>query len=190
MKRTCRALLLTGAALLVWSPAPASADGFISPWVAANFGHGLDDGGRGSYGFNAGYMGNGIIGGEFDFGYSPRFFGDQAVFGSNNVLSAMGNVIVGIPVGGTTGQGARPFATAGVGLIRSDVDGLFEGSNASNDFGFNVGGGVMGYFSDHFGVKGEVRYFRTVNDNSTPNNFDLDLGGLHYWRAAVGLVIR
>jgi hypothetical protein len=189
MRRIVRSLLFVGAALLV--PAAAHADGFVSPWVAGNFGAGLDDGGRGSFGFNAGYMGNGVIGGEFDFGYSPRFFGDQAVFGSNNVLSAMGNVIVGVPIGGTYGAGARPSVTAGLGLIRTDIDGIFDNDAiANNDFGFNVGAGLMGFFNDHVGLKGDVRYFRNINDNNDVSGFDLDLGGFHYWRAAIGVVFR
>jgi len=28
-----------------------------------------------------------------------------------------------------------------------------------NDFGINMGAGVVGFFSDHVGVRGDVRYF-------------------------------
>src|SRR5262245_48772489 len=175
MQRTAQhlmalATLVTAAVLL--TPAQARADGYFSPWVGTNFGQSAGDG-RGSYGASAGFMGNGIIGAEFDFGYSPRFFGNQEAFGSNNVLSAMGNVIVGVPIGGTHGGGARPYFTAGMGLIRTDIDGLFDGDSiANNDFGVNVGGGVMGYFNDHVGLKGELRWFRNVQDNSPVNPFN------------------
>jgi hypothetical protein len=53
-------------------------------------------------------MGAGVIGGELDFGYAPNFFGSQGEFGSNYVMDVMGNLIVGIPVGGTRGKGCGP----------------------------------------------------------------------------------
>ncbi len=59
------------------------------------------DNGRAGFGVTAGAMGGGIIGGEVDFGYSPSFFGTSSDFGNNSVINLMGNVIVGIPVGGT-----------------------------------------------------------------------------------------
>jgi hypothetical protein len=190
MRRVIQSLLFVATLAVAWSPVQASADGFISPWTGANFGHSPADG-RAVFGVTAGAMGNGIVGGEVDFGYSPNFFGSNSVFGNNNVMSLMGNVIIGIPVGGQHGAGIRPYLSTGVGLIRTDIDGLSEGSAAgNNDFGWNGGAGVMGYFNDHVGLRGEVRYFRNVKDNSTPNDFNIDFGGFHFWRATVGLVLR
>jgi hypothetical protein len=190
MRRALQTLLFLTAVAVVSSPLQAKADGFVSPWTGANFGNSPGDG-RAAFGVSAGAMGAGILGGEVDFGYSPNFFGSESVFGNNNVISLMGNVIIGIPIGGTHGPGFRPYLTTGVGLIRTDVDGLVTGTSAGdNDFGWNAGAGVMGYFNDHFGLKGELRYFRNVTDNSSPNDLNLDFGGFHYWRAAVGLVIR
>jgi opacity protein-like surface antigen len=150
--------------------------------------------GRNSFGVSAGGMGGGVFGAEFDFGYSPNFFDEDSVFGKNNVLTAMGNLIIGIPFGGQRGAGLRPYVTGGVGLIRTDFDGLFEGEgSSSNDFGFNLGGGVMGFFSDHVGLRGDLRYFRTLesgldeDDNLLP---DFDLGNFDFWRASIGIVIR
>lgn len=184
------------------APAPASAEGFVSPWIGVSFGsnpfESLADGNeisgeRTSYGVTAGYMGGGIIGGEFDFGYSPSFFGDTSDFGSNNVLTAMGNVIIGIPIGGTSGAGVRPYVTGGLGLIRTSYGEILNFDAISNNqLGFNVGAGIMGFFATHVGVRGDVRYFRTINDNSSTNplDVDLDLGGFHFWRASVGIVIK
>jgi hypothetical protein len=192
MRRVVQSLLLATAVAVVYAPTEARADGFVSPWTGANFGSNIADG-RASFGASAGYMGKGALGGEFDFGYSPSFFGTDNVFGNNNVMTAMGNLIVGIPIGGTHGAGVRPFAVGGIGLIRTSIDGPSDGTALSldnNDFGFNLGGGVMGYFNNHVGLKGELRYFRNVQDNSVANNLNLDLGGFHFWRAAVGLVLR
>jgi hypothetical protein len=117
VKRLMKVVLLSSVLGIVLAPSPARADGFFVPWAGVNFDNDPADG-RGSYGFSAGYMGAGVFGTEFDFGYSPRFFGDDEFFGSNNVLTAMGNLILGIPIGGTTGGGFRPYFTGGVGLIR------------------------------------------------------------------------
>jgi hypothetical protein len=182
------------------APAPASAEGYISPWIGVNFGQNPFDslrngdeikGGRTSFGVTGGYMGAGIIGGEVDFGYSPSAFGDKSDFGSNNVLTTMANVIVGIPIGGTRGAGVRPYVTGGIGLIRTSYGDLLDVDAVhNNDFGYNLGAGVMGYFATHIGLRGDVRYFRNLQDHSSSDNLNLDLGGFHFWRASLGLVIK
>ena len=60
------------------------------------------------------------------------------------------------------------------------------------DFGFSLGAGAMGFFSDHVGLRGDVRYFRTINNNdsSLDNGLNLDLGSFDFWRGSVGIVIR
>jgi hypothetical protein len=40
---------------------------------------------------------------------------------------------------------------------------------------------MMGFFNQHIGLRGEVRYLRTLEDTN---------GRLHYWRAAAGLTFR
>ena len=35
----------------------------------------------------------------------------------------------------------------------------------TNDWGWNLGLGAMGFFNDHFGVRGDVRYLRTFSGN-------------------------
>ena len=60
----------------------------------------------------------------------------------------------------------QPYGTIGLGLIRSHTDlslsGLVEDDD-ENDLGWNVGGGLMIHFSDHFGVRGDVRYFHAFS---------------------------
>jgi hypothetical protein len=46
----------------------------------------------------------------------------------------------------------------------------------------------MGYFNDHVGVRGDMRYLRTLTGDVI--NEDLDLGGFHFWRLSAGLVLR
>ena len=200
MRRATKVLILTAAAALVLSPVQARAEGYISPWVATNAGTGFDgnnlgrsfDNGRAGIGTQVGAMGKGIIGAELDLGWSPSFFGSTSDFGNNSVIDVMGNIIVGLPIGGTRGAGIRPYATAGLGLLRTQIDGgtIATVSSSNNDFGWNAGAGVMGYFSDHFGLRGDVRYLRNIQNNSSGAVIDFDPGNFHFWRASIGVVIR
>lgn len=190
MRRASLLLVFIVAMMGIVVPTQARAEGYVSPWLGVNFGNDPANG-RAAFGASAGYMGAGIFGAEFDLGYSPSFFGTESDFGNNSVLTGMANLIIGIPIGGTSGGGLRPYVTGGAGLIRSDVNGILTSDSISNnDFGINAGVGVMGFFNNHFGMRGDVRYFRNVNDNSTDNNLNLDLGGFDFWRAYVGVVIR
>jgi opacity protein-like surface antigen len=60
----------------------------------------------------------------------------------------------------------RPYGTIGLGLIRSQITGGPNGivKFTDNELGMNAGAGVMGFVSDHVGVRGDVRYF-VLNDN-------------------------
>lgn len=131
-----------------------------------------------------------MIGIDFDFGHSPPdFFGNGL---NSYVLTTMGNVTVGIPFGGTRAAGIRPYATGGLGVIRARIDSLFSGySIANNGLGVNFGGGVMGFFSGHVGVRADLRYIRSLEDDNSTNPFSqIDLGGFDYWRTSFGLVLR
>ena len=132
------------------------------------------------------------VGFEFDFGYSPNFFEtatlDDEEFdfsGDSNVTTAMANVVVAARSGAI-----RPYASGGIGLIRSSVgspEDFFDDVD-TNDFGFNVGGGVAGFFSDRVGLRGDIRYFRSLQDNEPDGEFDLSIGSFQFWRGTVGLV--
>ncbi len=109
-----------------------------------------------TYGFNIGAMSGGIVGAEFDFGYTPSFFGKDSGVQKSGVMTMMGSLIAGIPVGGQSGAGIRPYGMFGVGLLRRKIE--FGGALddiSSNDFGYNVGGGIMGFFTNLLGVRGE-----------------------------------
>lgn len=163
---------------LAW-PAEARSEGFFIPWAGVNFGSDQAEG-RGTFGISAGGMGGGIIGGEFDFGYSPDFFGESV---DNYALTAMANLIVGVPVGGTRGGGLRPYVAGGLGLIRTSL-----GDSSNNELGFDVGAGVMGFFSNRVGLRGDLRYFRNFKELDL-EEFDI-FGTFDYWRASVGIVFR
>ena len=192
MKRVIKSLIIASAAAVVLAPMQARADGFVTPWVGSAFGSNIKSG-QAAIGVSAGGMGAGIIGGEADFGWSPSFFGNKSDFGNNTVLNLMGNLIVGIPVGGTHGAGIRPYLVGGVGLIRSQIDGgtLTNIASSDNMFGWDAGGGVMGYFNDHVGLRGDLRYLRATSDMTTHvTSIDINGDKLHFWRASIGVTFR
>ena len=192
MKRVIKSLIIASAAAVVLAPMQARADGFVTPWVGSAFGSNIQNG-QTTFGVSAGGMGAGIIGGEADFGWSPSFFGTKSDFGNNTVMNLMGNVIVGVPIGGQHGAGVRPYVVGGVGLIRTQIDGgtVTKVSSSTNSFGWDAGAGVMGYFSNHVGLRGDVRYLRATGDFDTSlNNLSFSQDRLHFWRATVGVVFR
>lgn len=188
-------------------PTKASADWLFTPFVGINFGGTAKFNETGAdfedkferksdFGASLAWMGGGILGFEVDFGYSPNFFqettGDTNFgYGESNVTTMMANVIVGAPGGGTSGKGFRPYASGGLGIIRSsinDADDFFD--LTSNDFGVNVGGGAHMFFSDKVGVRGDVRYFRSLKDDSADSDVDFSLGSFNFWRGSVGVTFR
>jgi opacity protein-like surface antigen len=185
---------------LALSPATARADWLFTPNIGAGFGMNSGDAAGGgehlTYGVSLGWMGAGIIGWEADLAYTPEFFelddDDLDAFdGDSNVTSIMGNVLVGIPIGGQTGGGVRPYLAGGAGLLQSrveDPDAVFEIDN--NDFGINLGGGVMGFMTDNVGFRGDLRYFRAFGEDTSNDQVDLDLSDFDFWRGTVGVTFR
>jgi outer membrane protein with beta-barrel domain len=189
------------------TPTRASADGYFTPFIGGNFGGNANFGGNNSFddeverrvdvGASIGWMGKGIAGVELDWGWSPNFFQNTTgpgnfTFGDSNVTTLMGNVVIGIPIGGQTGGGLRPYVTGGAGLLRSNISATtFFNGLTSNDWGANVGGGVHGYFNDHVGLRGDLRYFRLLGDNNpSPNDLDLALQSFNFWRGTIGVTFR
>jgi opacity protein-like surface antigen len=128
---------------------------------------------------------DGGLGFEIDGGYTSDFFGDPAVLGSeNNAATLMGNILLAIPLG----DQAKLYGAGGGGLLRTRIDeGDFFDDITRNDFGINVGGGVLLSFGDQFGVRGDVRYFRDLTDDE--DDFP-ELGGFHFWRVTGGLAVK
>jgi opacity protein-like surface antigen len=191
MLKRC-AITLAALALLLL-PASARADWLFTPNIGTTFGGAADGREHLTYGASIGWMGAGIVGWEADFQYTPEFFEpndtDVDFFGSSNVFTVMGNVIVGIPVGGQSGGGIRPFGIFGVGLIQQNTDADEAFDVDSNEFGFNVGGGLMGFFNDNVGLRGDIRYVRSFEE-ADDNLVTIGIGDFDFWRANVGVVFR
>jgi opacity protein-like surface antigen len=174
--------------------APALADGFVTPSIGANFG-----GDAGScanatgcsskhmtYGVAAGFMGGGILGIEEEVQYAPNFFGSVPTFGNNSVLTAMTNIIVGAPLGPI-----RPYVSGGIGVIRLNANlapgGILTVNNTS--LGYDLGGGVMGFFTPHVGLQADYHYIRNTK-NVTLGEFSITNTQLNFSRGTVGVVFR
>jgi Outer membrane protein beta-barrel domain len=191
------AVICTFAFLL--SAASARADGFVSPSVGVDFGGNAGSTLRGAvnnsqkvnWGVAVGWMSAGVFGLEEDFSWAPNFFGSGGTtIDKTRVVTLMTNVIAGVPVGGQRGGGVRPYVSVGVGLINQEVSTPTGVGNVSeNDFGFNGGAGVMGYFADHIGLRGDVRYFRSFQ-NTEANVVGLEVGHFAFYRASLGVLFR
>jgi opacity protein-like surface antigen len=181
------------------SAAPARADGFVSPSVGVDFGGNagntlrgaVNDSQKVNWGVAVGWMSGGVFGLEEDFSWAPNFFGSGGTtIDKTRVVTLMTNVIAGVPVGGQRGGGVRPYVSVGVGLINQHVSTpTGVGDVSENDFGFNGGAGVMGYFADHIGLRGDVRYFRSFQ-NTEANVVGLEVGHFAFYRASIGVLFR
>lgn len=187
--------VMLAALALVLAPASARADWLFTPSIGTTFGGATGGNEHFGYGASIGWMGAGVLGWEAEFAYTPEFFeGNDDNFDltdTSNVTTFMVNAIVGVPAGGTTGGGFRPYFSGGFGLLQTHLqsaDELFEVSN--NDFGINLGGGAMGFMTDHVGFRGDVRYYRVLTDPEPDNEFDIDFGDLDFWRATAGVTFR
>src|SRR5688572_12452120 len=170
---------------------PAAAQTFISPLLGYDFGEdsscpaitGCEDKNL-NVGVGIGTLG-GFFGLELDISYAKDFFGAAPGY-SSSVLTVMSDLIAGPQIGPV-----RPYATGGVGLIKSHVSAtpasLLESNN--NDFGWNIGGGVMVFLGEHIGVRGDIRHFHAFQDLEILG-FPLSDTKLDFGRASAALVFR
>jgi opacity protein-like surface antigen len=182
------------ALFLLVPAAPARADVILTPYVGTLFGGNLDntDGNQVTFGGSAAFMGAGVFGAEVDFNYTPEFIQDTVATPDVRQASLMGNLIVGIPIGDANQGGQlRPYVLGGVGLMRTSADAsqLFD-RFSSNDFAVNFGGGVMAFFSEHVGLRADVRYYRALTDDEPGSGVDFDLSDFDFWKWDVGASFR
>ena len=174
--------------------APAAAQG-LTPFFGTTFG-GETTENRYVYGAVLGF-GSGA-GFDVDFGYAPNFFGDDDdpfgdLDGKLNITTLMFN----IRFGGGKPSGVSPFVSGGAGLMRASISSpgdLFD-EVTRNDFALNVGGGLNGYFNEHVGLRGDIRYFRSLQGDDGADGIIIDprlfdLGEFDFWRASVGVSFR
>jgi opacity protein-like surface antigen len=180
----------------VVTPAPARADGMIVPFIGVHFAGNAGrevsraiDAERINWGGSFAFMGGGVLGLEADISHSPDFYGRSDIGGSS-VLTATGNLLIGIPIGGQSGVGFRPYVLVGLGAIRSRIDAFgdtlrVDDTKAAWDFG----GGLMFFFGTHVGLRADLRYFRTFSALDLIDVGDRR-GRLDFARASTGVILR
>src|SRR5262249_35556574 len=116
------------------------------------------------FNWGASLAGGGIGSFELDFSVSPNFYRNSNAgfnfIGDGNVTTLTANLMIGAkgPV--------RPYIVGGGGLIKSSVDnvGQFLTKVDSSDFGFDLGGGLILLFGHTVGIRGDLRYFRSLRN--------------------------
>jgi len=183
-------------AALAAAAVPARADGFVTPYLGYNFAgdsancQSLTNCEEKHLNFGASFMSAGsVLGLEEEIGYAKDFFG--SVPGTDNsVFTAMTNLTAGIFKGPV-----QPYFLLGVGLIRSHVSpNIIEGGEqTTNSFGWDVGGGIQGFFSRSVGIRGDLRHLKTFGDVPILNLGVADLRpneSLGFWRGSLGIAFR
>jgi opacity protein-like surface antigen len=190
-RRVARGIAALVLIVAVARATPVHADGFISPFVGYNFG---GDSGcpqvtncedkKLNAGVAVGDMG-GLLGFEEEFGYATNFFGNAPGLDSS-VLTLMSDLMLAPNLGP-----ARPYVLAGLGLVKTHVSlapsSVFTSDN--NNVGWDMGGGLMGFFGSHLGVRGDLRYIRSFQDLGALG-FTLSNSKLNFGRASIGLVVK
>lgn len=174
-------------------PARASADALLTPFAGVTF---TEDIRKVNYGASVAL--GGLIGVEFDISQTKlgSFNAIPLVSVDAEATTIMGNLMVRFPAGPV-----QPYASAGIGVIRISADldvpffGNIVGADAQN-LGTNVGGGVYLLPSRNLGIRGDLRYFRTIGDVDWEDITDIDdlsdlpLPAVDFWRATVGVTIK
>jgi len=184
-------LRLLAALILVCSACRADAQGFISPFLGYNFG---GDAGcpqitdcqdkHANYGVAFGALG-GLVGFEAEVARTNDFLGASSNQ-STNVLTFMGNFMLAPKFGPI-----QPYGVGGIGLMRTSIESAGQNDD-ENQIAWDAGGGLIAFFSSHFGVRGDVRYFHALEvlDFSRFPNFPIRETKLEFGRFSVAVVFK
>ena len=147
------------------------------------------------------WLSNGIFGAEGVVSYTPGFFHADRPKGEDGeslptagfvtasyTLAATGNIVLTAPRRYTE-YFLRPFVSAGFGLLRASVTDKLGLAQSGTRAGFDVGGGVIGFFTEHTGVRVELRYYSNTH-RSEPSGGAVGPVHLRYLVASIGLVFR
>jgi opacity protein-like surface antigen len=188
-RRSCLPIL--AALMLVASARRADAQGFISPFLGYNFG---GDAGcaqitdcedkHANFGLGFGALGS-IVGFEAEVAHTSDFLGASSNQ-STSVLTFMGNFMLAPKIGPI-----QPYGVGGIGLMRTSIDSAGQNDD-ENQIAWDVGGGLIGFFSSHVGLRGDVRYFHAfeVLDFSRFPNLPIRETKLDYGRFSVAMVFK
>ena len=138
----------------------AAAQVFVSPFVDTTLTSPSATGGSSKPGFGIalGNVGR-IVGAETEIGYQPEILDNSAnALEKSRVFTFSGSTLIGPTIGRVKAYGA-----VGAGDLFLNVTKLSSlvipnpASISTNYFTVNVGGGVMGFFTTHMGVRADLR---------------------------------
>jgi hypothetical protein len=194
-------LLTLSCIVSIMSAAPAYADWWFAPFFGYTFkgettlvseGAALGDlKVRWSFGGAVTLIGRGQVGVEGIFLLVPHFFeaGNTGTVSSSRTYTLMGNVVLAIPQSWNE-YGLRPFVSGGLGLMRATQQTTIPNVFPLNEslLGYNVGGGAVGFITDHTGLRFDLRYYSSLSRNEPSPAFGP--AQLRYWTGAVGVVLK
>ncbi|MEO7189576.1 MAG: outer membrane beta-barrel protein [Vicinamibacterales bacterium] len=187
-----RSIAIISAFLLLGAARETSAQGFVSPIVAATLNSPTSADGHGKPGFGMafGRMGA-VVGAETEIAYFSEFLKNSANgTAKNTALTFSADALIG-----PTMSHVKPYVALGAGSLILNVTNVASvvvptpDSIGNNYFTFNAGGGVMGFFTDHLGARADLRYTRAFGFN-IDEKAGLALKRFDFWRASFGIALK
>ena len=214
-RRTGFRVLVLSAFLLLSFPPIAHAEWQFTPFIGYTFkatstfvdfdidpDRAATDQTRLNFGGAVRLIGESPFGVEAYYVHTPGFFDPKPQFNivlprvlESRTYAVMGNVVLSTPRSWNR-YGLRPSVSGGIGLMHaSEEDQLQVIRYRVNLLGMNVGGGAVGFLSDHVGVRFDLRYFRNIKGLSQEDleDFPVTVGQpvrLRYWAIAFGVVFK
>jgi opacity protein-like surface antigen len=179
--------LAASLAAVVLMPRAAAAQGFVGVSYGYNFG---GDAGcisatdcqnkNWNWGGSIGALGS-IVGFEADFTHAGQFTGARP--NTASVTTLMGNFMLAPKI-----SFVQPYGVAGLGAIKTTASGS---GDSQTQIGWTIGGGLLVFVHPHIGLKGDVRYYHSLQALSL---LGIDLGlnsnKIDFGRAAFGVVLK
>ena len=187
-----RRSIVLGSLFVIFAAHNAAAQAFISPFVGTTLTSPSETGSstKPGYGVSFGAVGS-IIGAETEIAFYPEVIDNTANgLAKSKVVSFSASMLLGPMMGPV-----KPYVAFGGGNLNLNVTGLSSvvipdpESISNNYFSVNAGGGIMGFFTDHFGVRGDLRYYRAFGVKLEDlENAGLEFDKFNFWRASFGIV--
>ena len=212
MSRRIRLLTLC-AALTACAPGRAYAEWQLAPFVGFSF---LGEtnlnltelpGRHWNLGGSARLVGAGPVGLEAVFLYVPGAFRSleldaldplpprrEETITESRSLALMGNVVLTTPRAWNE-YGLRPYVSGGMGLLHAWHNEPLSPARA-NVWGYNVGGGAVGFLTDRVGLRFDLRFLRTLPPGAEPaagtitTNDGVSRLRIRYWTGTIGVVFK
>jgi hypothetical protein len=140
-------------------------------------------------------LGNGVFGVEgvtvFTTGFRGVVSGVPSPIQSSRIFGLAGNAVLTTPKH-LTEYSLRPYVSGGIGYMRFDVVPAPSGEALGVHENFpalNIGGGAVGFLTQHTGVRFDFRYYKRIGETS-PGVVVLDHPEVSFMTLSVGVVIR